>query len=69
MRAQFLEDWKKFTAKDQSTYGYTPANGEFALTFSPRFFVAHQGRLLESAASQYGWKHYIAPLLEKLLGS
>jgi hypothetical protein len=63
-----LKDWRKWTAKDQSTAGYTPAYAEAALTASPRFFVAKEGQLLETAPTQYGWKHYIQPLLADLLG-
>lgn len=68
IRDQFVQDWRKWTVKDQSTWGWTPAHVDAALMSSPRFYVAQDGRLLETAPSQYGWKHYIAPLLAKLLG-
>ncbi len=69
IRESFLKDWRKWTSKDQATFGYTPAYAERALTFSPRFYVAQDGVLLESVPSRDGWDHYIAPLLIKLVGA
>jgi hypothetical protein len=63
-----VKEWQKWTAKDQSTFGWKPAYVDSALCASPRFFVAKNGQLLETAASQYGWKHYIQPLLTNILG-
>jgi hypothetical protein len=64
-----VKDWRKWTAKDQSTAGWTPSHADRALTASPRFFVAHHGQLLDSAPAKEGWKYYIQPLLNNLLGS
>jgi hypothetical protein len=69
IREQFVKDWRKWTAKDQSTIGWTPPYVDSALCASPRFFVAKAGQLLETAPSKDGWTHYIAPLLTKLLGA
>jgi hypothetical protein len=68
IRDAFVKDWRKWTAKDQSTAGWTPSHADFALSASPRFFVAKEGQLLDTAPSQYGWQHYIQPLLTQLLG-
>jgi hypothetical protein len=68
IREAFLKDWRKWTAKDQATAGWTPAYGESALTASPRFFVAQDDKLLETAPTKYGWDQYIGPLLSKMLG-
>jgi hypothetical protein len=69
IRDAFVTDWRKWTAKDQSTAGWTPNHADFALTASPRFFVAHDGHLLETAPARAGWDHYIQPLLTKILGA
>ena len=69
IRQAFLKDWKRWTSKDQSLFSFTPAYAERALTFSPRFFVAQDGVLLESVPSRLGWDHYIQPLLTKLVGA
>jgi hypothetical protein len=68
IREAFLKDWRKWTAHDQATAGYNPPYGEMALTASPRFYVAQDGQILETAPTKYGWDHYIGPLLTKLLG-
>ena len=69
IRDAYVKDWRKWTAKDQSTAGYAPAYAEAGLTASPRFFVASDNQLLETAPAHAGWEHYIEPLLTKLLGA
>ena len=69
IREAFLKDWRKWTAHDQSTVGWTPSHPDFALTASPRFFVARDGELLGTAAALAGWDHYVAPLLAKIVGT
>jgi hypothetical protein len=69
IRNQFMQDWRRWTASDQSTAGWTPAYAEAALTASPRFFVARSGKLLATSPSEHGWKHYFRPLLNQMLGT
>lgn len=69
LRAQFIDDWRKWTAKDQRSYGGTPATDSEALRFSPRFFVAHNEKLVETAAGIGGWRDHIAPTLRSLTGA
>ena len=68
MREAFLKDWQRWAAKDQAIAGRAASYGELALTTSPRFFVAKDGQLLESAPAAVGWQSYIAPPLKKLVG-
>lgn len=69
IRDAFVKDWQRWTAKDQATAGWRAAHVDAALSASPRFYVARDGELLETAPTKYGWNHYIAPLLTKLLGA
>jgi hypothetical protein len=66
VREQFLANWRKWTDKDQASYGSRPATTDGALQLSPRFFVTRETALVETAAGIGGWKSYIAPTLDKM---
>jgi hypothetical protein len=68
LRSQFIDEWRKWTVKDQASYGATPATDADALRFSPRFFVAQDQKLIETAAGIGGWKAYIDPALSRVTG-
>jgi hypothetical protein len=36
--------------------------------WSPRFFVAHRGKVILTATGDQGWKYDVLPLLQKLCG-
>jgi hypothetical protein len=69
IREAFVKDWQKWSANSQSTIGWSSPFAEAGLTASPRFFVAKDRQLLETAPARAGWDHYIQPLLTKLLGA
>lgn len=59
----FLRDEAKWSVRDQANYGYA---GPYV---SPRFFVAHRGKLVAVAVSLNGWKYEISPFLNDLVGA
>jgi hypothetical protein len=69
LRQQFVSNWRTFVVHDQAGRGATPAHIDHALAASPRFYVAHERRLLLSVSGLSGWQSFVAPLLERLVGA
>jgi hypothetical protein len=68
IRQQFTSGWRKFVVHDQSGRGVNPAHLDHALGLSPRFYVAHDQKLILSVAGYAGWQANVAPLLFSLVG-
>ena len=69
IRKAFIADWKKWTEKDMATAGSRPPDEDRALIMSPRFYVARDGQLLDSASGIEGWKSHIAPTLGRVVAA
>ena len=63
IRQQFLNDWRRWTEKDQASYGQSPSTSDVALQISPRFYVVKDGNLVQTAAGIGGWKTFVVPTL------
>jgi len=66
IRQQFLNDWRRWTEKDQASYGQSPSTSDVALQISPRFYVVKDGNLVQTAAGIGGWKTFVVPTLDRV---
>lgn len=62
----FLQDVDHLTENDQSTIG---VNGLRARYVSPRFYVVQDRKLMLTSPGEAGWKHYVAPYLNRVVGT